>query len=59
MSKTDFAFYIGVMVWVTTSFYTLLFSEDFHLSIVVGIAFGIISGGLAKWFYDIAIKKDC
>ncbi|MGJ7586699.1 hypothetical protein [Staphylococcus shinii] len=59
MSKTDFAFYIGVMVWITTTFYILLLSEDFHLSIVLGIAFGIISGGLAKWFYDIAIKKDC
>lgn len=59
MSKTDFAFYIGVMVWVTTTFYTLLLSEDFHLSIVLGVALGIISGGLASWFYDIAIKKDC
>lgn len=59
MSKTDFAFYIGVMVWVTTTFYTLLLSEDFHLSIVLGVALGIISGGLARWFYDIAIKKDC
>ncbi|MDW4520512.1 hypothetical protein QI033_03935 [Staphylococcus saprophyticus] len=59
MSKTDFAFYIGVMVWIAISFYTFLFSEDFHLSIVLGIAFGIISGSLARWFYDIAIKKDC
>lgn len=59
MSKTDFAFYIGVMVWVTTTFYILLLSEVFHLSIVLGIAFGIISGVLARWFYDIAIKKDC
>ena len=59
MSKTDFAFYIGVMVWIATSFYTLLFLEDFYLSIVLGVTFGIISGGIARWFYDIAIKKDC
>jgi hypothetical protein len=59
MTKTDFAFYIGVMVWIATSFYTLLFLEDFFLSIVLGVTFGIISGGIARWFYDIAIKKDC
>lgn len=59
MSKTNFAFYIGVMVWIATSFYTLLFLEDFYLSIVLGVTFGIISGGIARWFYDIAIKKDC
>lgn len=59
MSKTDFAFYIVVMVWIATSFYTLLFLEDFYLSIVLGVTFGIISGGIARWFYDIAIKKDC
>ncbi|WP_432717771.1 hypothetical protein AAA448_06010 [Staphylococcus equorum] len=58
MTKTDFAFYIGIMVWIASTFYTWLFLQDFHLSIVLGVACGVGSSYLGNWFYDTAIKKD-